>query len=76
MNLVIVVGTRPEIVKMAPVLIELEKRKLDFSFIENDIGWFFRLAADCQGIVPGIFQESTPSFSQIAVVERFPVTLK
>lgn len=35
MNLVIVVGTRPEIVKMAPVLIELEKRKLDFSFIHT-----------------------------------------
>ena len=35
MNLVIVVGTRPEIVKMAPVLHELEERRLEYSFIHT-----------------------------------------
>ena len=35
MSVLIVVGTRPEIVKMAPVIKELERRGLNFSFIHT-----------------------------------------
>ena len=35
MSVVVVVGTRPEIIKMAPVVKELEKRGLDFLFIHT-----------------------------------------
>jgi len=34
-NIAIVVGTRPEVIKMAPVIRELNKRKLDFTFIHT-----------------------------------------
>ena len=33
MSVAIVVGTRPEIIKMVPVVKELEKRGVDFVFI-------------------------------------------
>jgi len=35
MSVVVVVGTRPEIIKMAPVVKELEKRGVDFLFIHT-----------------------------------------
>uniref|UniRef100_A0A7J2U424 UDP-N-acetylglucosamine 2-epimerase (Non-hydrolyzing) n=1 Tax=Ignisphaera aggregans TaxID=334771 RepID=A0A7J2U424_9CREN len=35
MSIVIVVGTRPEIIKMAPVIKELEKRRAEFIFIHT-----------------------------------------
>ena len=35
MSIVVVVGTRPEIIKMAPVIKELEKRGLEFTFIHT-----------------------------------------
>ena len=35
MSIVVVVGTRPEIIKMAPVIKELEKRGLEFAFIHT-----------------------------------------
>jgi len=35
MNIVIVVGTRPEIIKMAPIIRELERRSIDFTFIHT-----------------------------------------
>jgi len=35
MSIVVVVGTRPEIIKMAPVVKELEKRGIDFIFIHT-----------------------------------------
>jgi len=35
MSIVVVVGTRPEIIKMAPVVKELEKRNIDFTFIHT-----------------------------------------
>jgi len=35
MSIVIVVGTRPEIIKMAPIVKELEKRGVDFIFIHT-----------------------------------------
>ena len=35
MSIVIVVGTRPEIIKMAPIIRELEKRGLEFTFIHT-----------------------------------------
>ena len=35
MSIVVVVGTRPEIIKMAPVMKELEKRGIDFVFMHT-----------------------------------------
>ena len=35
MNIVVVVGTRPEIIKMAPVIKELERRGVDYTFIHT-----------------------------------------
>jgi UDP-N-acetylglucosamine 2-epimerase (non-hydrolysing) len=35
MSIVVVVGTRPEIIKMAPIIRELEKRGVDFAFIHT-----------------------------------------
>jgi len=35
MSIAIVVGTRPEIIKMAPVIKELEKRGIEFAFIHS-----------------------------------------
>lgn len=35
MSVVVVVGTRPEIIKMAPVIKELERRGLDFTFVHT-----------------------------------------
>jgi len=35
MNIIVVVGTRPEIIKMAPIIRELEKRDADFVFIHT-----------------------------------------
>lgn len=35
MNILIVVGTRPEIIKMAPIIKELEKRGIDFVFVHT-----------------------------------------
>lgn len=35
MNIVVVVGTRPEIIKMAPVIKELERRGADYTFIHT-----------------------------------------
>jgi len=35
MSIVVIVGTRPEIIKMSPIIKELEKRKLDFIFIHT-----------------------------------------
>jgi UDP-N-acetylglucosamine 2-epimerase (non-hydrolysing) len=35
MSIVLVVGTRPEIIKMAPVIRELEKRSVDYIFIHT-----------------------------------------
>jgi UDP-N-acetylglucosamine 2-epimerase (non-hydrolysing) len=35
MSIVVVVGTRPEIIKMAPVVKELEKRGVEFTFIHT-----------------------------------------
>ena len=35
MNIAIVLGTRPEIIKMSPVIRELEKRKSDFLILHT-----------------------------------------
>jgi len=35
MTICVVVGTRPEIVKMAPVIHELKTRKIDFAIIHS-----------------------------------------
>jgi UDP-N-acetylglucosamine 2-epimerase (non-hydrolysing) len=35
MSIVVVVGTRPEIIKMAPIVKELEKRGMEFTFIHS-----------------------------------------
>lgn len=35
MNIVVVVGTRPEIIKMAPVIKELEKRGVEYTFVNT-----------------------------------------
>ena len=35
MSIAVVVGTRPEIIKMAPVVKELEKRGVEFVFIHS-----------------------------------------
>jgi UDP-N-acetylglucosamine 2-epimerase (non-hydrolysing) len=35
MSIVVVVGTRPEIIKMAPIIRELEKRGIDYAFIHT-----------------------------------------
>jgi len=35
MSIVVVVGTRPEIIKMAPIVKELEKRGMEFTFIHT-----------------------------------------
>jgi len=34
-NIAVVVGTRPEVIKMAPVIREFKKRKIDFAFIHT-----------------------------------------
>jgi len=34
-NIVVVVGTRPEIIKMAPVIKELEKRGVEYTFVNT-----------------------------------------
>jgi len=35
MSIAVVVGTRPEIIKMAPIIKELERRNMQFAFIHT-----------------------------------------
>ena len=44
MNILIVVGTRPEIIKMAPVIKELDKRNIDFYFIHTGQHYDYELS--------------------------------
>ncbi|RLG83520.1 MAG: UDP-N-acetylglucosamine 2-epimerase (non-hydrolyzing) [Thermoprotei archaeon] len=44
MNLMVVVGTRPEIIKMAPVVKELERRGVDFLFIHTGQHYDYELS--------------------------------
>lgn len=44
MSVAVVVGTRPEIIKMAPVVKELEKRDLDFVFVHSGQHYDYELS--------------------------------